>query len=47
MREWQIGDQVDGTTDGWMDAQKWGRGGGEEEQAHSSEINPMHSKRDR
>lgn len=47
MREWQIGDPVDGTTDGWLDAQNWGRGGGEEEQSHSSEINPMHSKRDR
>ena len=26
MREWQIGDPVDGTTDGWMDAQNWGHG---------------------
>jgi len=24
-REWKIGDPVDGTTDGWMDAQNWGR----------------------
>ena len=22
-REWQIGDPVDYTTDGWMDAQNW------------------------
>ena len=25
-REWQIGDPVDETTDGWMDAQNWGHG---------------------
>lgn len=25
-REWQIGDPVDDTTDGWMDAQNWGHG---------------------
>lgn len=25
-REWQIGDPVDYTTDGWMDAQNWGHG---------------------
>ena len=25
-REWQIGDSVDYTTDGWMDAQNWGHG---------------------
>lgn len=23
-RQWQIGDPVDYTTDGWMDAQNWG-----------------------
>ena len=31
MREWQIGDPVDSTTDGWMDAQNWGHGQDEEE----------------
>lgn len=25
-RKWQIGDPVDYTTDGWMDAQNWGHG---------------------
>ena len=25
-RQWQIGDPVDDTTDGWMDAQNWGHG---------------------
>ena len=25
-REWQIGDPVDDTTDGWMYAQNWGHG---------------------
>lgn len=30
-REWQIGDPVDYTTDGWMDAQNWGHGEEDEE----------------
>lgn len=30
-REWKIGDPVDGTTDGWMDAQNWGHREDEEE----------------
>ena len=30
-REWQIGDPVDGTTDGWMDAQNWGHGNDDDE----------------
>lgn len=47
MREWQIGDPVDGTTDGWMDAQNWGRGSSEEPQEDETKTNPMHSKRDR
>ena len=47
-RDWQIGDPVDGTTDGWMDAQNWGRGGNDEEdQPEDTGINPIYSKRDR
>lgn len=38
-REWQIGDPVDYTTDGWMDAQNWGHGGDGEEECLDSEIN--------
>lgn len=34
-REWQIGDPVDYTTDGWMDAQNWGRGGSDEDDQSS------------
>lgn len=30
-REWQIGDPVDYTTDGWMDAQNWGHGGNDDD----------------
>jgi len=30
-REWQIGDPVDGTTDGWMDAQNWDHGNDDDE----------------
>ena len=47
MREWQIGDPVDGTTDGWMDAQNWGRGSSEQSSEDETKTNPMHSKRDR
>ena len=47
-REWQIGDPVDGTTDGWMDAQNWGHGGNDEkDQPEDTGINPIYSKRDR
>ena len=47
-REWQIGDPVDGTTDGWMDAQNWGHGSGDEEdQPEDTGINPIYSKRDK
>lgn len=30
-REWQIGDPVDYTTDGWMDAQNWGHGNSDDD----------------
>ena len=46
-REWQIGDPVDGTTDGWMDAQNWGHGSDDEEdEREDTPINPIYSKRD-
>ena len=36
-REWQIGDPVDYTTDGWMDAQNWtGNRYDEEDESESS-----------
>ena len=31
-REWQIGDSVDDTTDGWMDAQNWGHGNDDDDE---------------
>jgi len=44
-REWQIGDPVDGTTDGWMDAQNWGhRSDNEEDIFKEIEANSTNSK---
>lgn len=34
-REWQIGDPVDYTTDGWMDAQNWGHGVDDDERSET------------
>lgn len=31
---WQIGDPVDYTTDGWMDAQNWGHGCDDDENSN-------------
>ena len=33
-RQWQIGDPVDYTTDGWMDAQNWGHGSDDRNDGH-------------
>ena len=42
MREWKIGDPVDGTTDGWMDAQNWGHGESDEPEENNGKIsNPQ------
>lgn len=38
MREWKIGDPVDGTTDGWMDAQNWGHGESDEPEENNGKI---------
>lgn len=37
-REWQIGDPVDYTTDGWMDAQNWGHGRDDEPRNYADEV---------
>ncbi|PWB88237.1 HIRAN domain-containing protein [Methanobrevibacter thaueri] len=34
-RDWQIGDPVDYTTDGWMDAQNWGHGSDDDDEEES------------
>ncbi len=44
-REWKIGDPVDGTTDGWMDAQNWGHGYDDEEDDDENPINQNDTQR--
>ena len=43
-RQWQMGDPVDYTTDGWMDAQNWGHGFDEEEEGRGYSINSTRDK---
>ena len=43
-REWQIGDPVDYTTDGWMDAQNWGHGSDGEDESREDNGNSVRDK---